>query len=184
MWLSPFCFVIGVEFAVIFGVGKLHDKWNKAKLYFEHIRDILFTHPLFSFRAKNQQTKSTPIEKKRATPISSWQQEQRSLTDLPEAQQSLVHQYRDHWHQIRNRFSRKNRILDWYNFHLSSLQPQELITHLNNIFTDQSTVFKLNVSFGFILRNNETGALQYYYASRNNEQVFEEPFQINTAADL
>ena len=37
---------------------------------------------------------------------------------------------------------------------------------------------------GFILRNNETGALQYYYASRNNEQVFEESFQITTAADL
>ena len=45
-------------------------------------------------------------------------------------------------------------------------------------------MFKLNVSFGFILRNNETGALQYYYASRNNEQVFEAPFQITTAADL
>ena len=74
--------------------------------------------------------------------------------------------------------------MDWYNFRLSSLQPQELITHLNNIFTDQSTVFKLNVSFGFILRNNETGALQYYYASRNNEQVFEAPFQITTSADL
>ena len=41
------------------------------------------------------------------------------------------------------------------------------------------TVFKLNVSFGFILRNNETGEVQYYYASRNNEQVFEEPFQIH-----
>ena len=74
--------------------------------------------------------------------------------------------------------------MDWYNYRLSSLQPQELITHLGNIFTDQSTVFKLNVSFGFILRNNETGALQYYYASRNNEQVFEAPFQITTAADL
>ena len=45
-------------------------------------------------------------------------------------------------------------------------------------------MFKLNVSFGFILRNNETGQLQYYYASRNNDQVFEEPFQISTAADL
>ena len=40
------------------------------------------------------------------------------------------------------------------------------------------------MSFGFILRNNETGALQYYYASRNNEQVFEAPFQITTEADL
>ena len=45
-------------------------------------------------------------------------------------------------------------------------------------------MFKLNVSFGFILRNNETGELQYYYASPNNEQVFEEPFQITTSADL
>ena len=36
----------------------------------------------------------------------------------------------------------------------------------------------------FILRKNETGDLQYYYASRNNKQVFQEPFQIATAADL
>ena len=147
--------------------------------------EIFYLHILyFPSERKTKKTKSTPIEKKQATPISSWPQEQRSITDLPEAQQSLVHEYRNHWHQIRTPFSCKNRILDWYNFRLSSLQPQELITHLNNIFTDQSTVFKLNVSFGFILRNNETGALQYYYASRNNEQVFEEPFQITTPADF
>ena len=140
--------------------------------------------PFFLLERKSKKIKSTPFAKKQSTPSSSWQQDTRAITDLPEAQQSLVPEYRNHWHQIRTRFSRKNRLLDWYNFRLSSLQPQELITHLNNIFTDQSTVFKLNVSFGFILRNNETGALQYYYASRNNEQVFEEPFQINTAADL
>ena len=138
----------------------------------------------FLLERKTKKIKSTPIEKKQSTPSSSWQQEPRSITDLPEGQQSLVPENSNHWHQIRTRFSRKNRLLDWYNYRLSSLQPQELITHLNDIFTDQSTVFKLNVSFGFILRNNETGALQYYYASRNNEQVFEEPFQINTAADL
>ena len=45
-------------------------------------------------------------------------------------------------------------------------------------------VYKLNVSFGFILRNNETGELQYYYASRNNNHLFESPFQIATAPDL
>ena len=44
-------------------------------------------------------------------------------------------------------------------------------------------MFKLNVSFGFIL-GNETGALQYYYASKNKEKVLEEPFQITTTADL
>lgn len=40
------------------------------------------------------------------------------------------------------------------------------------------------MSFGFILRNNETGALQYYYASQNNNHLFDVPFQIATAADL
>ena len=119
---------------------------------------------------KTKKIKSTPIEKRQSTQSSSWQQDTRAITDLPEAQQSLVPEYRNHWHQIRTRFSRKNRLLDWYNYRLSSLQPQELITHQDNNFTDQSTVFKLNVSFGFNLRNNETGALQYYYAPRNNSR--------------
>ena len=182
--MSPFCFVIGVEFSVIFGGGKLTINEIQRNCILNTL-EIFYLHILyFLSQRKSKKTKSTPIEKKQSTPSSSWQEEPRSITDLLEAQRSVLPEYRNHWHQIRTRFSCKNRILDWYNFRLSSLQPQELITHLNNIFTDQSTVFKLNVSFGFILRNNETGALQYYYASRNNEQVFEEPFQITTAADL
>ena len=106
------------------------------------------------------------------------------MSDLPQEQRHSLPEYRRHRHQIRTRFSRHNRLSDWYNFRLTSLQPQEISNHLDDIFTDQSTVFKINVSFGFILRNNETGELQYYYASRNNEQVFEESFQITTAADL
>ena len=157
--MSPFCDVIGVEFSVIFGGGKLTINEIKRNCILNTL-EIFYLHILyFPSERKTKKTKSTSIEKKQATPSSSWQQEPRSITDLSEAQQSLVHEYRNHWHQIRTRFSRKNRLLDWYNFRLSSLQPQELITHLNNIFTDQSTVFKLNVSFGFILGNNETGAL-------------------------
>lgn len=34
------------------------------------------------------------------------------------------------------------------------------------------------------MRNNETGALQYYYASRNNSHLFDSLFQISTEADL
>ena len=177
MWLSPIRFVIGVEFAVIFGGGKFTTNEIKRNCILNTL-EIFYLHILyFPSERKTKKTKSTSIEKKQATPSSSWQQEPRSITDLSEAQQSLVHEYRNHWHQIRTRFSRKNRILDWYNFRLSSLQPQELITHLNNIFTDQSTVFKLNVSFGFILRNNETGALQYYYASKIVSKSLKRPFK-------
>ena len=175
--MSPFCFVIGVEFAVIFGGGKFTTNEIKRNCILNTL-EIFYLHILyFPSVRKTKKTKSTPIDKKQATPSSSWQQEQRSITDLPEAQQSLVQEYCNHWHQIRTRFSGKNRILDWYNFRLSSLQPQELITHLNNIFTDQSLVFKLNVSFGFILRNNETGALQYYYASKIVSKSLERPFK-------
>ena len=83
--------------------------------------------------------KPNPIEKK-ATSSSSWQEDPRTVTDLPEVQQSSVLEYRRHWHQIRTRFNRQNRLLDWYNYRLSSPQPQEVIQHLDEIFTDQSTV--------------------------------------------
>ena len=128
---------------------------------------------------KPKKMKPNPIEKK-ATSSSIWQEEPRSIADLPEVQQSSVLEYRRHWHQIRTRFSRQNRLLDWYwyNYRLSSPQPQEVIKHLDEIFTDQSTVFKLNVAFGFILRNNETGALQYYYASKIVSKSLKRPFKL------
>ena len=178
MWLSPIRFVIGVEFAVIFGGGKFTTNEIKRNCILNTL-EIFYLHILyFPSERKTKKTKSTSIEKKQATPSSSWQQEPRSITDLSETQQSLVHEYRNHWHQIRTRFSRKNRILDWYNFRPSSLQPQELMTHLNELFTDQSTVFKLNASFGFILCNNETGALQNYYASKIVSKSLKRPFKL------
>ena len=64
------------------------------------------------------------------TPSSSWQEDPRALNDLPEEQQSVMPEFRRHWHQIRTRFNRRNRLLDWYNYRLSSLQPQEIIQHL------------------------------------------------------
>ena len=67
---------------------------------------------------------------------------------------------------------------------MSSLNPQELLQHLNQVFADQSTVLKLNISFGFILRNNETGEQLYHHSSQNNNQAFDAPFQVSNAGDL
>ena len=119
---------------------------------------------------KPKRIKPNPVEERKAT--SNWQEDPRTMSDLPQEQQHSLPEYRRHWHQIRTRFSRHNRLSHWYNFRLTSLQPREISNHLDEIFTDQSTVFKVNVSFAFFLRNNEIGELQYYYASRNNEQVF------------
>jgi len=108
----------------------------------------------------------------------------RRIDSVPEEQRGNSDVYNQNWNHIRTRFSRGNRLLDWYNFRLYSLQPTDLLHHLDDIFNDQNTVFKINVSFGFILRSNETNRLQYHYASRNNNQVFDQPFIIATRADL
>ena len=38
---------------------------------------------------------------------------------------------------------------------------------LGHIFTDQTTAFKLNISYGFILRNQTSGRYRYYHSSCN-----------------
>jgi hypothetical protein len=60
----------------------------------------------------------------------------------------------------------------------------ELVDDIERIFHDQTTVFKLNLSFGFILFNNETEQMQYHHSSVNNARVFDTPFQIRNLEDL
>ena len=55
---------------------------------------------------------------------------------------------------------------------------------VNRIFADEPAVFKFNFSVGYILRNTETGALQYHHPSANNHLVLEQPFLISSPDDL
>ncbi|CAH3180046.1 unnamed protein product, partial [Porites lobata] len=103
---------------------------------------------------------------------------------VPATEQNIAETYKQHWPQIRTRFSRRNRLQDWYNFRLSTISPTALREQLSRIFTDQPTVFKVNFSFGFILRNTETGVLQYHHPSANNHLVLEQPFLISSPDDL
>ena len=52
------------------------------------------------------------------------------------------------------------------------------------LYRQQTTAFKINLSFGFILRNIETGVLRYYHPSQNNGIFFETPHLIRTEEDL
>ncbi|CAB4040471.1 Zinc finger and SCAN domain-containing 22 [Paramuricea clavata] len=92
--------------------------------------------------------------------------------------------HRDHWRAIRTRQSRGNRVQDWYNYRLSSVNMGQLVNSIQHIFEDQTTVFKLNLSFGFVLFNNETQQTQYHHPSANNSRVFDSPFQICNREDL
>ena len=42
---------------------------------------------------------------------------------IPTAEENITVTYRQHWPQIRTRFSRQNRLQDWYNFRLSTINP-------------------------------------------------------------
>ena len=92
--------------------------------------------------------------------------------------------HRQHWRAIRTRQNRGNRVQDWYNYRLSSMDMSEFSTYVEHIFEDQTTVFKLNLPFGFVLFNNDTEQMQYHHSSANNNRVFDSPFQIRNRQDL
>ena len=52
-----------------------------------------------------------------------------------------------------------------YNFRLMTSDNVGL--ELGHIFTDQTAAFKLNISYGFILRNRTSGRYRYYHSSCN-----------------
>ena len=101
-------------------------------------------------------------------PSSNLLEEPRNIDDLPQDQVNVEPVYHRYWHQICTRVGRQNRLLDWYNFRISTLNPQEFLQHLDPMFANQSTVFKLIVSFGFILQNIETGELRYHHSLKSN----------------
>ena len=55
---------------------------------------------------------------------------------------------------------------------------------VRRIFTQQTIAFTINLSFGFMLRNVETGELRYYHHSQNNARFFDVPHLIRTEEDL
>jgi hypothetical protein len=55
---------------------------------------------------------------------------------------------------------------------------------VRSLYRQQTTAFKINLSFGFILRNIETGVLRYYHPSQNNARFFDFPHLMRTEGDL
>ena len=54
---------------------------------------------------------------------------------------------------------------------------------LRSIFRAQRNAFKINLAFGFILSNVETGEKRYYYPSQNG-LIFDHPLVVADEADL
>ena len=54
-----------------------------------------------------------------------------------------------------------------YNHRLTSMDTRDLHEPLRVLFDQQTTAFKINLSFGFILREKQSGRLRYYHSSCN-----------------
>ena len=72
-----------------------------------------------------------------------------------------------------------------YNRRLTSLDLRDLHDQLFLLFDQQTTAFKVNVSFGFVLREKENDRLRYYHSSNNCcGRYLEEPALITNRGDF
>ena len=102
---------------------------------------------------------------------------------LPEDPETRI-LYLRHWNSIKTQENSGNRLQDRYSFTLHDIASSNFPEMVYRIIGQQTTAFKINVSFGFILRNVETGELRYYHPSQNNSRLFYVPHLIRTEEDL
>ena len=81
--------------------------------------------------------------------------------------------HRQHWQSIRTEEATGNPIQERCNFTLHEMRASTFSEMVRYLYRQQTTAFKINLSFGFILRNIVTGVLRYYHSSQNNARFFD-----------
>ena len=91
---------------------------------------------------------------------------------------------RDNWASVRTHVV-NGPVQTRYNRRLTSLDTRELQEPLRQLFEEQTTSFKINCSFAFILKNKTTNRLKYYHSSNNCcGRLLEEPSLITNRGDF
>ena len=91
---------------------------------------------------------------------------------------------RDNWGSIRTHVVH-GPIQTRYNHRLTTMDTRELQEPLRQLFEEQTTSFKLNLSYAFILKNKTTNRLKYYHSSNNCcGRLLEEPSFITNRGDF
>ena len=72
-----------------------------------------------------------------------------------------------------------------YNFPLNDFngESEQLYHQLNHVYEKENNTFRINLPFGVILRNVETGDYRYYRAYYNST-LLDYPVRINNRSDL
>ena len=87
-----------------------------------------------------------------------------------------------YWSSIRT-FSKHGKVQSLHNFYFRNVEHM-IDTIAERIMRDQQTRFKLNYSFGYVLRNIDTDELRYYHPSSNNAQVLDAAVTISNSNEL
>ena len=139
---------------------------QKSFHYRGHFREHLKSHPAV--------TPASPL----APPASGLRTDARTCpASVPEDCRRCS---RDNWSQIRSGQRGGRRVL----VHTQRLEAaSDIGDMLRTIFRAQKNAFKINLAFGFILSNVETGEKRYYYPSQNG-LIFDQPLVVADEADL
>ena len=73
---------------------------------------------------------------------------------------------RDNWGSIRT-YVAQGPVQTRYNHRLTTMDTRELQEPLRQLFDLQTTAFKINCSYGFLLKNKTTNRFRYYHSSNN-----------------
>ena len=91
---------------------------------------------------------------------------------------------RENWGSVRTHVA-QGPVQTRYNHRLTSLDTRDLHDQLFLLFNQQTTSFKINCSFAFILKEKQSGRLKYYHSSNNCcGRYLEEPALITNRADF
>ncbi|XP_071492843.1 uncharacterized protein [Diadema antillarum] len=160
--------------------------YNECKKFVKHIKSHGKQSSLTpTCKRKSPRENQSTRRKKPRCPQSDQQSDLSTDIKLPphvDPEGCVARMYKEHWYNIKDRQS-QGRVHRWYNFHLQSLDNTILKEKARKVFELQSTAFKINASYGFVLFNNETEECRYYYASRNTK-IFNEPYVITNHASF
>ena len=91
---------------------------------------------------------------------------------------------RDNWASIRTHVSR-GPVQTRFNQRLTTTDMRVLNEPLGELFDEQTTAFKVNLGYGFILMQKQSGRFKYYHSSCNCcGRYLEEPALITNRADF
>jgi len=139
--------------------------------------------------AKRQQVENrTPVRKDTANLVVDPEDFEESLIfpptlDKDEHEVKLKETFESNWGYIRSH-SHLGRIQDRHVIRLASTDLREIHAQLRQMFKNQRTMFRINLSFGWIMRHKETGNLRYWHASHGEDRLFDYPAMIRNAKDF